>query len=661
MTRARIRALGKHRLENDRSSKPTQPARRVPPVALALATLLLWLHVFNVPGALSDVGVDSSWRFANVWFFATAAQAGVDFVLTCGPLGLLEWGGFDARLFWPLVVLWSTLAWIGIAATFALLILRLRTWPGRTLGLVLLILVDTIAGGRAVLLLLGATLLALDPSRRPRLALVWAALWLAVYASIKASYLLFALPCAAALVLAAGLGHGLAAALRRAALILTVFLLVWTLVAGQSPGNVLDYARYGWEISSGYGEALSQPAPTRLLALALAASAAALAALGLHVAGDPRDPRRSIAAGLAAVGLFLAFKMSFTRHGGADSFFAFALLLPVLVRGSQLALEDGAVSRTRSRALLGCLVACGLLAFVGLPYIPRVLVRRPAAIVVGHLDRLRHNAGLLFGLPAWKQVQARRSAELSAAWDLPAVRSALDGRGVDLLGVEQAALVLGGLDWQPRPVFQGYHTYTPALRALNLEAFLAPSFPRHVLVKPYAIGEGHFPHQDEPDLLRLVARDFRPLLEERGFLLLERVATARPLDPATLQPLLEEDAAPGDWIELPAADGAARVLHVELPWTLAGRALGLAYHYPRVALVYELEDGSQGRGRITPTVARDGILLDPLLETLADWRGWYAGERGRRLRRIAIEVEPWAGFASAARARVRVSRDPDLR
>lgn len=643
-------------MDGDRASAAPPGAGRIHLAALIAATLLLWLHRFELPVALRDVGVDASWRLANVWFALTDAQAGVDWVLTCGPLGLVEWGTYHPSTYWPVALGWNVLFELGAALTFACLALRMDTWIGRALALLVVLLLDRFIGAHALLLMLGATLLAFEVRRWRRTVLLWAFLVLSCYAALKSSYVLFALPCAVALVLEAGLVRGPSAALRRAALGAIVFLLVWTAVLDQAPGHVVDYLQNGWQIASGYGEALSQPAPRRLLALALGAGAVALAALAVNARGFRRDPRRVLAAGLEALGLFLAFKMSFARHGGADTFFAYGVQLPVLVWSSHLALRELDSPVRRSRFLLVLLGALFALSFAGVKWLPEMLARRPLAVATGHVDRLRINLGRVTGPRAFAAEQQRVLEAQRAEHDLPLVRATLAGREVDLLGVEQAALILNELAWHPRPVFQGYHTYTPALRQLNLEAFLSPRFPRHVLIRPYEFGEGHFPHQDEPDLLRLIARDFRPVLEERGFLLVERDAPASGLD-AGLETVVEREIASGEWIELPEAGSQPRILYADWPWTAGGRALGFLYHSPRVDLVCELEDGARVRGRITPTVARGGVLLDPLLETLADWRGWYAGERGRRARRIALEVEPWARWTLAERARVRVALD----
>jgi hypothetical protein len=620
--------------------------------------LVLWLHRFDPPVALRGVGVggDTSWILANVVFALQRAQCGVDWVLTCGPLGLVERGSFHPATFWPVVLLWNVLFELGSAATLALLALRLPSWVGRAIGLVLLVLLDGFLGARALLLMLGATLLALDARRWKRLSLLWASLLLSCYATVKANYLWFALPCAAALVLDGRFRYGAGAALRRIALGAAVFFLVWTAILHQAPGNVVDYVRNAWQISIGYGEALSQPAPERLIALALSASAAVLVALALNARGWRSDARRGMSSALAALGLFLAFKMSFVRHGGADTFFAYGAQLPVLAWGSHVASRASSARPRGSRLVLAALIASFAFAFAGVKWLPGMIARRPLMVASGQLERLRINLGVLSDLPGFAARQERALADARAEHDLPRVRAALDGRPVDLLGVEQAVLILNDLSWRPRPVFQGYHTYTPALRALNLSSFLRPDFARHLLIKPYDLGEGHFPHLDEPDLLRLVARDFRPVLEENGFLLVERAAPAHGLD-APLDSLLERDVAPGEWIELPEAGREPRVLFVDWPWTVAGRALGFLYHCPAVMLSCELEDGSFVRGRITPTVARDGMLLDPLLASLEDWRSWYAGERGRRVRRFAFELEPWAKRTLPARAHVRVAVD----
>jgi hypothetical protein len=626
---------------------------------LVAAALLLWLHRFDPPIALRGIGVggDTSWMLANVVFALRRAQAGVDWVLTCGPLGLVERGSFQPAAFWPVVLLWNVLFELGSSATLALLALRLPSWPARALAIVLLLLLDGFIGARALLLMLGGTLLAFEARRWQRLALLWALLILSCYANVKGNYLLFALPCAAALVIEGGLRSGALGALRRAALGAAVFLLLWTAVLGQSPGNVVDYLWSTWQISIGYGEALSQPAPQLLIALALGSGAAALAALAVGASGWKHEPRRALSSGLAVAGLFLAFKMSFARHGGADTFFAYAAQLPLVAWGSHLAMREPGMPARRARILLATWLASFALAFAGVKWLPGMIVRRPLMVAAGQLERFRLGLGVLVTLPSFAARQQRALDEARVEHDLPRVREALAGRPVDLLGIEQAVLVLNELAWRPRPVFQGYHTYTPALRALNLESFLRPDFAQHMLIKPYGLDEPRFHHCDEPDLLRLVARDFRPLVEERGFLLVERAAPARGLD-APGAPIVERDVAPGEWIELPQAGREPRVLFVDWPWTAAGRALGLLYHYPKVLLACELEDGTQLYGRITPTVARDGILLDPLLAKLEDWRAWYAGERGRRARRIALEIEPWAAPTLAARARVRVVLDP---
>jgi hypothetical protein len=643
-------------LDGDRASAAPPRSRRIPIAALIAAALLLWLHRLDRPFALRDVGVDASWRLANVWFALTDAQAGVDWVLTCGPLGLVEWGSYHPGTFWAVVLAWYVLFELGAAATFACLVMRLDTWLGRAIALAAVFLLDKFIGAHALLLMLGATLLALEARSWRRTALLWAFVVLSCYAALKSSYVLLALPCAIALALEAGLARGAGAALRRAALGVIVFLLIWTAVLDQLPGHAFDYLRNGWQISSGYGEALSLPASWRLLGLALTAGAVALVALALNARGMRRDPRRALASALAALGLFLAFKMSFTRHGGADTLFAFGAQLPFLVWSSRLAVREPGSPGRRSRVQLVLLGIVFTLSFAGVQWLPDMLARRPLTVVSGHLDRLRNHIVLLGHLRGFEAEQRSRYEAQQVEHDLPRVREALARREVDLLGVEQAVLILNGFAWHPRPVFQGYHTYTPALRELNLAAFLAPTYPRHVLIKPYEFGEGHFPHQDEPDLLRLLARDFRPVLEERGFLLVERAAPVRGLD-AELPTAVEREVASGEWIELPEAGSEPRVLFAEWPWTATGRALGLLYHFPRVDLVCELEDGAQVRGRITPSVARDGILLDPLLATLEDWRAWYAGERGRRVRRIALEVEPWASWTLAERARVRIALD----
>jgi hypothetical protein len=139
---------------------------------------------------------------------------------------------------------------------------------------------------------------------------------------------------------------------------------------------------------------------------------------------------------------------------------------------------------------------------------------------------------------------------------------ALDG-SVDVYPTEQAMVLAHGLQYRPRPVFQSYMAYTPALEAANAAALRGPAAPDWVLFHLRPI-DGRLPALDDaaswPELL---AR-YRWAGVAGDMAVLQRRADPRPWHVEAAVPF---HAVAGEWIALPAPAG-------DLIWLRASLAQG---------------------------------------------------------------------------------------
>ena len=263
--------------------------------------------------------------------------------------------------------------------------------------------------------------------------------------------------------------------------VITVFAvalgLAW-LAGGQSFANLPAYVSTSIEMTRGYPQGMSLPSDTRSLGFAVAGLALAGLWLALRCFGPDRSLEKTLLAIVLAITLFLGFKASFVRsHDNSDFTLLLAASLFLLPDQIGAAPAGPRAPGTRSiRLLRWACVACGLLglhsvAEVGWRALP-IEARRAVALWSGAL-------GALGDLRGFAEAQQRETENQARAFDLPRTRAVIGSHPVDLFGIDQLMLLRNGFAYRPRPVFQTYAAYTPALMELNaqhLEGKLAPSF-----------------------------------------------------------------------------------------------------------------------------------------------------------------------------------------
>ncbi len=616
-----------------------------------LLVLLLWVSMLGFPQVVPGPNLDQSWWASYGYFFKHHLRAGVDYVFTGGPLGYFQLPCFDADLFWV------RYAWeVAVKLLVAVMLVRVTRACPFSIRVPALLLVTIF--GRLIfgnldvpyeLLLLVETLALVHLPADASAGRIWLRVGLiAVVAQVKFTFLVFA----GGALLAAGLAllaaRRFAQAVHLAAAWVVCFLGVWGLL-GQRPGDLPAYLVNFLQISSGYTGAMATVGDPTEIALCLSA-------LGLLVVClIPRPAVRLLslphlgAAAVVGLCLFIEWKHGFVRHDDYHAALAFAMLtlIPLVLPAFFPACDWRAPGRVATLTLAFVLGLASMLVATHQSY-------DPAGLAVAAYRHARHNLHVALRPNYFRRQLEQAQAALAVQYHLPQIRAVVGDAPVDIWSYEQAVLLLNRLNFHPRPVFQGYKAYTPALRALNPRFFRSDAAPPFLIFKLQTIDNRH-PLLDDSAALLEILRRYRPVLAEKDYLLLQKQTASPAVSPSpeaarTRAIGLNEEVALDD-----VGDGPVK-LALDVRPTGWGRWRASLFKPPVLLLRVRTADQAVYTFRLPLAMARDGFLINPLLLDNADVLRLYGGRPARRVVSFCLVADPAA--LGCFRRRVDVTLQP---
>ena len=610
----------------------------------AVLALMLWPALVQ-PVYPTEISLDASWQSVLVRAHTQGWQFGRDLIFTWGPWGFLQSQyhlGAESSL--PKLI-WETAGKLLVAFGVVALTQRLAVW--RQIFFCALVFafawlfLDSIYMVCIVLAVVGALLQPTTPRRQ-------LVLWLAALAFLSQLKFTYNVLAVGGVLCAAG-ADVLRRDYRRAALLTggygLAFVLLW-LAAGQNPDNLLPYLRLSWNISQAYGDAMAVDESWPVFGCG-ASLMVAVAVFVWRLSRDRTDQPFTLAAAAFLAGAwFIVWKSAFTRADGhVNGLFVFTLLLaptiPALCRPGRRWHWFGLTP-------LVCLLGIHF-ADSGLPLrCPAIAWDREVVLT----NWLRH-AGE--ARAAW----AKAFATARATQPLPTIARLIGSSSVDVFNYEQAAALLQGLNYTPRPVFQSYVAFSPRLEGHNLRFFQSARAPDYVLWKHTSI-DGRFPTIDDAVVLSELSRAYRPERAEGEVLLLRKMAPlpARRYETQFLQSFTP---ALGEAVLLPTTRDQAVWLNVEFSLSRLGRLRALLYKPPVMRAVVTTEDGREINYRMVPPVAKDGFLIAPFLETQEDFAAFMRSHSRQWLRSIRFEPEPGHEEFWGRQANVNLFALPELK
>jgi len=300
------------------------------------------------------------------------------------------------------------------------------------------------------------------------------------------------------------------------------------------------------------------------------------------------------------VALFICFKAGFTRHDGHAIIAGTALFLI----GYLTFLRNNTSSATLALALglFGWLFIAG-----------RDVDWHPSAILdrtVGQLSRSAIAIGYRIANPGLFEKQFNEAVtSIRRTHTLPAYSGTTDLYPADL-----SALIASGSNWSPRPVFQSYTAYTPALLSLNRE-HLIKSPPSRIYFNVAPI-DGRYPSLEDDLSWPLLLSDYEPVAFDGDYAVLQRRDLPKPI--GINEPILAGTRMLGTQVEIPDHTGPIWA-EIDVKPTLLGRLVSAAYKNPLLMIILKYDDGSTRTYRFIAGLGKAGFLLSPTVQSGRDF------------------------------------------
>jgi hypothetical protein len=411
-----------------------------------------------------------------------------------------------------------------------------------------------------------------------------------------------------------------------------VFFFAGWLALGQHVGGVWNYAVNSWAVARGYDLAMGGGAEREVRVGGVAVVALTILALGARSAsasdnGGLLPARRRVVLGVwlllvAAV----SWKHGYVRGDHVSIFLGFASVLTLALEA--VCSEALAARRlARASAIAACLLTCTTLDWS----IPGVMDHR----LERAFARFSGNLRTLVRPSVYKKEMGEMLAQERERHQLPKIREAVGSATLDVFGQSQAYAIFNEFSYHPRPVFQSYCAYSPALSRLNEDFYRGDSAPEYVLFNLLPI-DGRFPAIEDSRALATILTRYRPVNAERMFVLMQRTKAPGP----ALSLARTGTAAPGEAISLAEYGTNDLWMQITLKSSWLGRLQELFYAPPQVKLGFRLKPGSalDEEFRAPAPMLAAGFILSPLLNTNSDVVGLYSGATNTRPASVSVEL-----------------------
>jgi hypothetical protein len=629
------------------TKKMSKPSISIETFIVGLCVVaLVWLSTIYFGAPTAGNGLDGSWVQSLAYAFKHHFQAGVDYLFTFGPLGYIyhAHSRYDADLFYTFIA-WHIITGLFFAVIFVTYTQKIEGKIDKFIYLFLVVVVISSFPDdpRYFLGIIASVILIISPlpvfMKRPPLYTVFVALvllFLAVISLTKFTH--FILAGVAILSMTVAMWHSYS---RKLALIIPIvftifFLCVW-LISGQSLLNLPTYIINSLQITSGYSDAMSlgfkitEIATEIKLAMANIFVIVLMVLLGCFI--KPWKMKRFIIAGMVFFCIFIAWKTGFVRHDlHSLTFFFFAVLVPFFVEYDK-SMHSFLILAFRVLRYIAIFTALSGLFIAG-----NTINYTPSNFIANWNQRIINNFTTLANLPDLKAKREKNIDRLKQKHNLPKIRAVVGQATVDIFSWEQGVLFLNELNWHPRPVFQSYVAFTPSLIAINGDFYTSEQAPKFVIFKLQAI-DGQFPLMNDNEALKILLRDYQPILSEKGYLLLKRVPRAQGRVSAG-ETLLSREIKIGESLDIRALSDKPLLLSLDIRKSWLGQLSSLLYKMPAIYFEIEATDGTKMSYRIIPGMTQSGFVINPLILNQADLLGWYTEATLKRIATLRVVIKP---------------------
>lgn len=627
-----VKSEGLDRSEYDRSAGILSFLRlKVIPVAALFVLTLIVLVVF-VPFSptMPTSGIDNSWQFGLNQAVAQGLVLGKDIVFTFGPYACVY-----TRFYHPgtdhLAVGAGLL--LGLCYSLLLILLAPRVRPVWLLlfGLCLLLISvprDHLFLSYPLLLAVAIHRLALavhrglnhSTSRKVLFAFLFMPLGLLPI--IKSSYLPLCVIVSLTCMLLFWLSNNRILACLAVLVPVSSAMVLWV-IAGQPILRIFTYVMNMAPIFSGYSDAMSVT-PHGMNGEILGYILASVVIVWNAWKGPGNWTIRTLLAVSYAAFLFLMLKGGFVRHDGHVLMAAMAVLL------AAFSLKFLPERRWTGNTAL-------VLAFIVWAYIDSHRWPTSTASFINQVSNQYEVAcnGMRSRIAPGNVLKAKFDDALKAIRaECPIAR--LEGT-VDIYSYEQSCLIASGNIWSPRPVFQSYSAYTPALLRMNDDHLRGGDSPRNILFRVEPL-DGRLPALEDGRSWVTLIDHYHVTRFDRGLIYFEKRQVVLP---EVSHKIFRGTPIIGQELMLPSTDKPT-LAELDIAPTFLGRVFTTLFKPPKLMMSVTLANGEKKDFRIISGMAKSRFILSPLVENTDEFRCLASSDgcdlRDKRVKSIKVVV-----------------------
>ena len=208
-------------------------------------------------------------------------------------------------------------------------------------------------------------------------------------------------------------------------------------------------------------------------------------------------------------------------------------------------------------------------------------------------------------------------------------------RTVDMVGDHQGLVILSGLKYQPRPVFQNYVANNAYLQDLNREYWGAGQTPEAVVQRMDAIDGTLSTQADSQTILHLLSH-YSLEADEGDTVLLAKKEVGSPVERLSTKDYalrFEES------VDIESFESAFLLARMKLPLNVLGHLRAFLYKPPLVHMRAELEDGTSKEFRLNPVTVEREILFAPAVENASELWLFRHGKELPRVVKITLHID----------------------
>lgn len=215
---------------------------------------------------------------------------------------------------------------------------------------------------------------------------------------------------------------------------------------------------------------------------------------------------------------------------------------------------------------------------------------------------------------------------------LPTFEKIINNDTVDVYNYRQNYAILNDFNYRPRPVFQGYQTFTKNLMEKN-ENFILTNPSDYIIFKQETI-DNRLGLMDDSMWLAEVLNNYDLVAEERDLLLLKKKESFQEVKRFKVSDgVVDFD----DIIDIPCKNGERISISMEIENSVLGKILSMLWKPPIVEMELIKDNGDVVVRRIIPSMIRTPVYIDGVIDNNDDVINLVNGTLKNKITKIKIK------------------------